>query len=167
MLAHSLLFIVSNSILFEINVIFSPWTEQVMNLNLLLQSVSFGPKLPRTSQVLGLLQLLEARELGESISDLMPTPGGVSHVSIYQISEQQFSRVLIGSRNSEYPWLFTVLRPEPRWRLVSRFSEDEICAINKVVVQTNTKKATNFGLSVSTGRQKIILMLNLQHYTTT
>ena len=32
------------------------------------------------------------------------------------------------------------------------FSEDEICAINEVVVQTNTKKATNFGLSVSTGR---------------
>ena len=28
--------------------------------------------------------------------------------------------------------------------------------------QTNTKKATNFGLSVSTGRYKIILMLNLQ-----
>ena len=42
--------------------------------------------------------------------------------SIYQISEQQFSRVLIGSRNSEYPWLFTVLRPKPRWRLVSRRS---------------------------------------------
>ena len=25
-----------------------------------------------------------------------------------------------GSHNSEYPWLFTVLRPEPRWRVVSR-----------------------------------------------
>ena len=32
------------------------------------------------------------------------------------------------------------------------FSEDEICAINEAVVQTNTKKATNFGLSVFTGR---------------
>ena len=36
--------------------------------------------------------------------------------SIYQISENQFSRVLIGSRNSEYPWLFTLLRSEPRWQ---------------------------------------------------
>ena len=32
------------------------------------------------------------------------------------------------------------------------FSEDEICAINVAVIQTNTKKATNFGLSVFTGR---------------
>ena len=32
------------------------------------------------------------------------------------------------------------------------FSEDEICAINIAVVQTSTKKATNFGLSVFTGR---------------
>ena len=28
------------------------------------------------------------------------------------------------------------------------FLEDEICAINEAVVQTNAKKATNFGLSV-------------------
>ena len=39
-----------------------------------------------------------------------------SLLSIYQISEYQFSRVLIGSRNSEYPWLFTLLRSEPRWQ---------------------------------------------------
>ena len=31
------------------------------------------------------------------------------------------------------------------------FSEDEICAINVAVIQTNTKKAT-FGLSVFTGK---------------
>ena len=42
------------------------------------------------------------------------------------------------------------------------FSEDEICATNEVVIQTNTKKATNFGLSVFSGRQKIIFMLNLE-----
>ena len=39
--------------------------------------------------------------------------------------------------------------------MVSRFEtfpEDEICAINEAFVQTNTKKATNFGLSVFTGR---------------
>ena len=32
------------------------------------------------------------------------------------------------------------------------FSEHEICAINIAVIQTNTKKATNFALSVSTGK---------------
>ena len=31
-----------------------------------------------------------------------------SNISIYQINELQFSLVLNGSRNSEYPWLFTV-----------------------------------------------------------
>ena len=31
----------------------------------------------------------------------------------------------------------------------------EICAINEEVVPTNNKKATNFGLSVFTGRSKI------------
>ena len=33
----------------------------------------------------------------------------VNVISIYQISENQFSRVLIGSRKFEYPWQFTVL----------------------------------------------------------
>ena len=33
----------------------------------------------------------------------------VNVISIYQISEKQFSRVLIGSQNLEYPWQFTVL----------------------------------------------------------
>ena len=32
------------------------------------------------------------------------------------------------------------------------FWEDEICAINIAVVQTNIKEATNFCLSVLTGR---------------
>ena len=41
------------------------------------------------------------------------------------------------------------------------FSEDEICVINEAVVQANTKKATDFGSSVFTGRYKIIFMLNL------
>ena len=85
-LAHySLLSIVSNSTLFEENVIFSPWTKQVMNLNLLLHCLLW-PQIAK-NKVLGLLQPLEARELGESIADRMPTPGGVSHVSIDQISE--------------------------------------------------------------------------------
>ena len=44
----------------------------------------------------------------------------MNDLSIHRISEKQFSRVLIGSCNSEDHWVFTVLRPEPRWRLVSR-----------------------------------------------
>ena len=32
------------------------------------------------------------------------------------------------------------------------FSEDGICAMNEAVVQTYTKKATKFGLSVFTGK---------------
>ena len=32
------------------------------------------------------------------------------------------------------------------------FPADEICAINEAVVETNAKKATDFGLSVFTGR---------------
>ena len=32
------------------------------------------------------------------------------------------------------------------------FSEDAICAVSEEVVQTNTNKATNFGLSEFTGR---------------
>ena len=42
------------------------------------------------------------------------------YVFTKSVNSMQFSRVLIGSRNSGYPWLFTVLRQEPRWRLVSR-----------------------------------------------
>ena len=42
------------------------------------------------------------------------------------------------------------------------FSEEEIFAINEAVVKTNTKKATKFGLSVFTGRYKIIFMMNLR-----
>ena len=67
--------IVSNSALFETNVIFSPWTQQVMNLNLLLRCLLW-PQIPK-NKVLGQLQPLEARELGESFADLMATPGGV------------------------------------------------------------------------------------------
>ena len=63
--------IVSNSTLVETNVIFSPWTKQVMNLNCLL-----WPQIAK-NKVLGLLQPIEARELGESFAELMATPGGV------------------------------------------------------------------------------------------
>ena len=56
-----------------------------------------------------------------SVSDIKRSIIISSSISIYQISEKQFSRVFIGSRNSEYPWLLTVLRPQPRWRLISRY----------------------------------------------
>ena len=36
-----------------------------------------------------------------------------------------------------------------------RFSKDEIWVLNEAVVQTTTKKATNFGLSVLTGRYNL------------
>ena len=55
-----------------------------------------------------------------SVSDIKRSIIISSSISIYQISEKQFSRVFIGSRNSEYPWLLTVLRPQPKWRLISR-----------------------------------------------
>ena len=67
--------IVSNSTLFETNVIFSPWTTKVMNLNLLLHCLLW-PQIAK-NKVLGLLQPLEARELGESFADPLATPGGV------------------------------------------------------------------------------------------
>ena len=67
-----------------------------------------------------------------------------------QICEYQFSRVLIGSRISLAIHCFaTGAKMAPRFET---FSEDEIWPINETVVQTNTKKATNFGLSVFTGR---------------
>ena len=50
-------------------------------------------------------------------------------------------------------------------KMASRFKtflEDGIWPINEAVVQRNTRKATNFGLSVFTRRQEIIFMLNLQ-----
>ena len=46
-----------------------------MYLNLLLHCLLW-PKIAK-NKVLGLLQLLEARELGKSFADLMATPGGV------------------------------------------------------------------------------------------
>ena len=48
-------------------------------------------------------------------------------ITIYQISGQQFSRILIGSRNSEYPWLFTALQTERKMaRCFAKVSEEEI-----------------------------------------
>ena len=48
-------------------------------------------------------------------------------ISINQIIGQQFSRVLIGSRNLQYPWIFTVLRTEKKMaRRFAKVSEEEI-----------------------------------------
>jgi len=48
-------------------------------------------------------------------------------ISIYQISGKQFLRILIGSHNSEYPWIFTVLRTERKMaRRFVKVSEAEI-----------------------------------------
>ena len=41
--------------------------------------------------------------------------------------DSNFWRILIGSRNSEYPWLFTVLRTERKTaRRFAKVSEEEI-----------------------------------------
>ena len=48
-------------------------------------------------------------------------------ISIYLISGQQFSCILIGSCNLEYPWIFTVLRTERKMaRRFMKVSEEEI-----------------------------------------
>ena len=52
---------------------------------------------------------------------------GIMLFSIYQISGQQFSRVLIGSRNLKYPWVFTVLLTERKMaRRFAKVLEEEI-----------------------------------------
>ena len=43
----------------------------------------------------------------------------------------------------------------------AKVSLEEIVAINEAAVPENTKKATKFGLSVFTGRKKMIFFLNL------
>ena len=55
----------------------------------------------------------------------------INGFSIYQTSGKQFSRVLIGSRNLEYPWIFTVLLTERK--MARRFAKvsEEIVAINE------------------------------------
>ena len=85
--------------------------------------------------------------------------------SIYQISGQHISRFLIGSRNWEYLWISTVLGRDSKWLFVSRqFRKMKFLTVNEAAAPTNTaKKETQFGLSVFTGRQKKILLLNLQH----
>ena len=70
--------IVSNSTLFEINVIFNPSFKQVINLNLPIQCLLW-PHIAKNKK-LGLLQPLEARELGESFADLVATLGGVQWI---------------------------------------------------------------------------------------
>ena len=65
-----------------------------------------------------------------------------------------FGAFLIGYRNSEYPSLaiYCFATEAKMASLFEKFSEAEIWAINEAVVQTNTKKSTNFTLSVFTGR---------------
>ena len=82
--------------------------------------------------------------------------------SIYQISEYHFSRVLIGSRNSEYPWLVTaVLRSKPRLRLASRHF---LCLLvgRKIIfmlnLQQNRKNAHDKILKKVSNRIKFLLL---------
>ena len=46
--------------------------------------------------------------------------------------DRNFSRVLIGSRNLGYPWIFTVLRTDRKMaRRFAKVSQEEIVAINE------------------------------------
>ena len=66
--------------------------------------------------------------------------------------DSNFWRVLVGSRNLEYPWTFTVLGRDHK--MASRFatvSKNEILAVNQAAAPTNTKKEAKFDLSVFTG----------------
>ena len=46
-----------------------------------------------------------------------------------------FSRILIGSHNLEYPWIFIVLRTERKMaRHFGKISEEEIVAINEAAI---------------------------------
>ena len=52
---------------------------------------------------------------------MQPDPQGFSvFVALSGDSLKRFSRVLIGSRNSEYPWIFTVLGRDSKWLVVSQ-----------------------------------------------
>jgi len=59
--------------------------------------------------------------------------------------------VLIGSLNSEYPWIFIVLGRDSKWLLVPCQFQKMILVVNEAAAPKNTKKETKFGLSVFTG----------------
>ena len=61
--------------------------------------------------------------------------GAIFLFSIYQISEQEFSRVLIGSRNSGFSLAIHCFAPGAKMAsCFETFQEDKICAINEEVV---------------------------------
>ena len=67
------------------------------------------------------------RQRGFDIIPCNRTERCIFNFSTYQISGWQFSRVLIGSRNLQYPWVFTVLRTERKMaRRFAKVSEEEI-----------------------------------------
>ena len=76
--------------------------------------------------------------------------------SIYQISEKQFWRVLIGSCNSEYPWLCTVWRPGARLSKVplDNFSGPKSFYVCCVCIQDqNFNKFENDTMKLSVSEQ--------------
>ena len=80
---------------------------------------------------------------------------------VFTKSVDSDSRVLIGSRNSDYPWIFAVLGRDSKWLLVSK---DEILAVNEPAVPTNTKKKKRQNLAcrrLLVYRKKMFL-LNMQ-----
>ena len=90
--------------------------------------------------------------------------------SIYQING---SRVLIGSLNLEYPWIFTVLRTERKMaRRLAKVSEEEIVAINEAaffypsdLVHTKTTIPLRVGEERWIYTSTLRVSLHIHHYS--
>ena len=94
-------------------------------------------------------------------------------ISIYQISGQQFSRLLIGTCNLKYPWIFTVLRTERKMACrFAKVSEEEIVAINEVafyhpsdVVNTKTTIPLRIGEEWRIYTSALRVSVYIHHYS--
>ena len=80
-----------------------------------------------------------------------------------------FLRILIGSCNLEYPWIFIVLRTERKMaRHFGKISEEEIVAINEEAIfyasdLVNIK--TTMPLRVGEERWMLCVSVHIQHYS--
>ena len=81
-------------------------------------------ELPRWQNTSKMFSVVSTTRNSSTTHSLSSTPSKTVtktiSISVHQISEQQFSRLLIGSLSSEYPWIFTVLGRDSKWLLVSR-----------------------------------------------
>ena len=88
----------------------------------------------------------------------------VRYIYIYiyqQISGWQFSPVLIGSRNSEYPWTFTVLRTERE--LARRFAKVSKEAIKTAFFHPSDSVNTKTTIPLRVGEEQRIYVKWTSH----